>query len=104
MPIFNDYSPDGKLLQSREEPLTAENFDRYVKENGHEMAKGYLDALEDVTNAINGYLGQWIAPNHFNNNTPTIVRNETKKLVSERSSFLEFARQRLAQDNQAPAP
>lgn len=47
MPVFRDFSENGELLQERFETLNAENFERYVKVNGIEIAKGYLDALED---------------------------------------------------------
>ena len=52
MPIFKDFGENGELLQTRDEPLSPENFDRYQKENSIDRVQGYLDAIADITKQI----------------------------------------------------
>lgn len=53
MPIFKDFSENGKLLDSRHEILNVSNIERYIKEHGIERAKGYIDALIDISSPVN---------------------------------------------------
>lgn len=58
MPIFEDYSQNGELLQVRYETLNDDNFIRYLKVNGMEQTQGYLYALENLNDELRygGYL------------------------------------------------
>jgi hypothetical protein len=56
MTIFNDYAENGELLQTRDEPVSAENLERYIKEHGIEKAQGYLEAVRDMTKLLQNCL------------------------------------------------
>jgi hypothetical protein len=50
MPVFNDYSAEGKLLSTRKEPLSEKNFERFVKEHSLEYVQGFLAGLMEYMN------------------------------------------------------
>lgn len=106
MPIFEDYSKNGELLQLRDEPLTEINFTRYAKVEGKEKAEGYLEGLDDFlheigplcsrdkeyyTHDIYGRLGTL--------NRPYAIGKEVSKLHANEVHFLSFAKQLLLEIN-----
>lgn len=52
MPIFENYTENGKLIQSSHELLSEKNIERYIEQYGIERAKGYLDALIDLSQSV----------------------------------------------------
>lgn len=48
MTLFKYFNENGKLLHTKDEPLNADNFARYVEEHGEEKAALYIEALFDI--------------------------------------------------------
>lgn len=88
MPVFKDFAENGDLLQSRDEPLNAENFSRYVQENGVEKAQGYLEALNDITAQMEQYFTRPFGDGYLPN-SPSIIKKETLKLYDEKKALLQ---------------
>ena len=115
MPIFKDFSENGELLQTRDEPLNAENFDRYVKENGTERAQGYLDALLDLTKQIDKCYINFTVPGDTTGldrytiipNSHVVFQRKILLLQEQKTEFLMLANSTLTKikgtDNPSPS-
>jgi hypothetical protein len=95
MPIFKDFSKNGELLQIREEPLSEVNLPRYIKTEGIEKAKGYIECLEDFTKQLaecfdtEGKYGGVYRSNSYQ------VGRQAMTIYEERLEFLNIAKEIL---------
>ncbi|MFT3909731.1 MAG: hypothetical protein QM737_09930 [Ferruginibacter sp.] len=89
MPVFNDFSENGELLGTNQQILSEKNFERYLKQFGKERAEGYLDALIDITNQVEGFLTRRIGENDFTN-TSARISALTKNMLEEKLNLLQI--------------
>jgi hypothetical protein len=91
MPIFKDFSENGELLQTRDEPLNTDNLKRYIKENGIEKAQGYFEALQDMIkqfeNCIIKERYDTPAGESLLYYSPVIIKKNIDALLDERKAF-----------------
>ena len=89
MPIFNDYSPAGELIESRDEILSPANHKRYLTEFGIEQTKGYIEATSDLVKAIQLIL---YTPQEYGSvpRTTTSVRKRLLEFLESRHELLNF--------------
>ncbi|MBO9565735.1 MAG: hypothetical protein J7621_23365 [Niastella sp.] len=90
MPVFNDFSENGDLLQTREEPLNAGNLERYIKEYGIEKAKIYLDAVKDFNKQLYQLL-YFKTSTGFTPNTRAYIDREGTKIIMAQDALIESA-------------
>lgn len=93
MPVFKDFSENGELLQVREEPLNEVNLPRYIKVNSLQKAEGYIEAVENIIEAIEPCFikdkseyekhGTVITPN-----SPVIAAQKIKEIFQDNTLFL----------------
>ena len=101
MPLFNNYSADGKLLSSVQEPLSEKNIERFILEQGEEKAKIYLEAMADFTADMEDILR---SNGRFAPQTPHMVRTNLKLYVEDKNHFLKFVNQLVKPDAEQPKP
>lgn len=92
MPIFEDYSKNGELLQVRVEPLNEANFARYVRVEGKEKASGYLDGFEKILLRVQGCVECQLDDLSWIDNSPHAARKKSKKLYDELLELIKFAK------------
>ena len=104
MTIFKDYSQNGKLLSVRDEPLTQQNFPRYIEEHGEERARGYQDAAKDILKQLNQLVY------HYERNGITQIRTvagtQTRLIdfFNERQGFVEALKEILPDSDESSQP
>ena len=87
MPTFNNYSSEGKLLQSVTEPLSESNVSRYIAEYGEEKFQLYLEIMSEFTNELSSILRP-ADRRRPGQETPHMVRTNLKSYVADKQSLI----------------
>ena len=88
MPVFKNYSQDGRLIESVNEPLSEKNVERFIAEYGEEKARIYLEALADFTKDMKELLRP---SERGGRQTSHMVRTNLSTYVHEKELFFKFA-------------
>ena len=88
MPVFKDFGENGELLSECSEPLNKNNLERYIKENGVEKARGYLDALDDIQERMKSFL-EIHSEKTWRYNTNQRIGTRTIEMYEEQELFIE---------------
>lgn len=87
MPVFNKYNKKGILVGTVQEPLCEENLEQFIKEQGEEKAKIYLEALAEFNEHLKFCV---FHPSSGVTRTTNICRKMSEKLFHDNKAILYF--------------
>ncbi|MBE9602645.1 hypothetical protein [Pedobacter sp. MC2016-24] len=103
MPVFKNYTEDGRLMNEFSEPLNEKNIDRFISEYGQERAKMYISILAEFTNEIGNTVFHHMDANSRSPRSGYMIKKLTKHFYDDKMSIIEIGKKMLGDFGNKPS-